>query len=123
MSVTVTAKRVVRRGDNLYAKETLAQSTATAPQAIALTTDLTTFSGGTATGFGVDVYVLATASAVEGQIKEILMLATGEAKLVLGAGTATGALVFTAADDNASLKFLDGIWRIRNTSATFASGT
>lgn len=123
MSVTVTAKRVVRRGDNLYAKETLAQSTATAPQAVALTTDLTTFSGGTATGFDVDVYVLATASAVEGQIKEILMLATGEAKLVLGAGTATGALVFTAADDNASLKFLDGIWRIRNTSATFASGT
>ena len=121
MSVSVTSARVDRRGDGLYAKETLTQGTAV--QAIALTTDLTTLSGGTATGFDVDAYALSTASAVEGQVKEILMLATGEANVILGNGTATGRLVFTAADDFTSLKFLNGGWRIINTTATFASST
>src|SRR5262245_46309058 len=72
--------------------QTLTQSTATLPQGISIMHGLTTLSGGTATGFARDLYVLratttATATgahlgqAVEGMVKTILMLGTGEAKI------------------------------------------
>lgn len=122
MSVTVTGGIVDNR-KGLFAQESLTQSTATGEQTIAVTTELTTLSGGTASGFTIDRYGLSTATAVEGQYKTVLMLATGESKVRLGGGTATGAWVFSAADDIGHYRFLNGGWYVINTSATLATST
>lgn len=124
VSVSVTGGP---RGDGLFRRELLNPGTSTAAQSVALTTQLTVLSTatggtGTATGFEVNVFSLSTASAVEGQEKVVLMTGTGEAKLSF-TGTATGRLVLTAADDIAHLVFLNEKWRIKETSATFATAT
>ena len=119
MTITLTSAAVPKRGEDLFAKETLSSSAGN--QDLALLADLHTLDGG-ASGFGVNTFSLTTASAVEGQEKTILMSGTGEIKLLF-AGTSTGALVMTGDQDCTHLKFLDGIWRVVSTSATFASST
>lgn len=121
MAVSVTAGPVAQRA--AFAMETLAQSTSTVPQALALTTPLTILGGGTATGFHRNVFTLSTASAVEGQEKAILMTASGEAKIAF-TGTATGRFVLTLADDLLMLKMFNYKWRVVSAPlTTLASST
>ena len=121
MAISVTAGPVQQRA--AFARETLAQSTATVAQALALTTPLTVLTGGTATGFERNVFTLSTASAVEGQEKAILMTASGEAKIAF-TGTATGRVVMTQADDLLLLKMFNHKWRVVSRPfATLASST
>ena len=133
--------------------EVLTQSTATARQAISVIKEVTTLSGGTATGFGVDLYTVASfattgAGPAEGFEKWIHMLATGEAKVVFN-GVATGVLgifeiatttntapqsVMTAASATGAFtlsvphhyifaKMVNGLWRVVGGAATFATAT
>ena len=121
VAVSITAGPVAQR--TAFAMETLAQSTSTVPQPIALTTPLTILGGGTATGFENNVFTLSTASAVEGQEKAILMTASGEAKIAF-TGTATGRFVLTRADDLLMLKMFNQKWRVASyTLATLATST
>lgn len=85
-----------------------------------LDTELTTFGGGTATGF--EVYQSTLADGTNGQEKSCVMLSTGEAKLAF-TGTATGRLVFTEADDAAHMRFMNDKWYILQTTATVATAT
>lgn len=113
--ITVTAGRPEQRSG-------FSVETATATGEIALTTDLTELPGGTATGFSADVFTLSTASAVEGQEKTVVMLATGETKVAL-TGTATGRFVLSDEDDLLVLRFLRAKWRVIQSSATLATAT
>ena len=127
MPISVTSGRIKRRGDGWFAAETLNPSTSTAPQTLALTTDITRISTatggtGTATGFERNVFTLSTASAAEGQDKGILMTGTGEVKIAF-TGTATGRLVLNEADDFVLLRMLDRKWRIIQSTATVATAT
>ena len=127
MSVSVTAAPAGRRGAGWFAAETLNPSTSTAPQALALTADITlisTATGGTATatGFERNVFTLSTASAVEGQEKGIFLTGTGEAKIAL-TGTATGRWVLTEAEDFLLVRMLNRKWRVIQSTATLATAT
>lgn len=144
----------IQHGQTWQSYETLTQSTATSNQTISTQTDVTILGMGTATGFARNRYLLSTSGAVEGQEKLIISQATGEAyvlvnnvgptqglipinvgHVLLGAGattvdalqavaTATGCLVFQAADDMVLLKFYAGNWRFRDAvGATFATAT
>lgn len=111
MSVAATGgDPKVRR---FHTTETLAQSTATIARAVSLTTEVTTFPGGP----GADRYSLAAGT--EGQTKEVVMLATGEANLSF-TGTATGDLVLTDEDDYIAMRFTASKWRLIQSSATIA---
>lgn len=149
MAVTITAGKQVRRGGVFQSTEDLAQSTATAEQDVSLTTDVTTFAGGTATGFGVDKYLLAGTSTegfIEGLEKVVVMLATGEAKLrveslatgqlgglqtVLSStgsetlfASATGAFTLSGADHWVWMKVFNAKWHImQSAGATLATAT
>lgn len=124
--------------------ETLTQSTATAIQSISVHHAITVLGMGTATGFTRNKYLLSTSGAVEGMEKLIISNATGEANVIInnvgptaggsfplhvaaallvtattvdalqGIATATGSLVFGAADDQVLLKFMGGVWRYRD---------
>lgn len=128
MSVVVTAGYPRKRFNDWFARETLNPSTSTTPQTISVPAQLTIFStatGGTATatGFLVNQFVLPTATAVEGQIKTLLCMGTGEYKVTF-TGTATGAWVFDNAEDFLQLQMLQGKWRIIAPSgATLATST
>lgn len=123
MSVAVTGGTIERRGLIIgqrrgganHSEETTLQIVIGSPQVINLTTDLTTFSGGTATG-NRDAYTLANGT--EGHFKELLMLGTGEVHVSL-AGTATS-LTMREIDEYRQLRFKHGKWRqmINQASAT-----
>ena len=111
MALSITG-RPIEKGqrkdsDPLHSTESLAQSLATIAQPIQLTTNVTTLAGGTATG-DKDLYTLA--DGFEGHEKEVIMLATGEAKLDL-LGTATR-LTYENQDDYTYLRFTGGKWRV-----------
>lgn len=125
--MAITIDRVIQRQDNaggvFGSAETLSQSTSTAAQEVSMKTDVSHLGVGTATGFGVNRYLLGTATAREGQEKVCLTTGTGEAILVL-TGTATGALVFGADGDLAMLRYMNGTWfLLHNNGATFATAT
>jgi len=121
MTVTLTAGALQYRGGAYQAKEDLTQSTATAKQALSVSTDISTLGGGTATGFNVDNY--SVAAGVEGQTKTVVMLATGEAKVEL-TGTATGKYVLSTADAVLELRYINAKWRATfNDGATIATST
>ena len=106
-----------------YAKQTLSQSTATAFQAINLYVDRAHLGMGTATGFSLNRYSLAT-GAKEGWTVSILATATGEAKVHLGGGTATGLWVFGTADTYLRAIYEEHKWRVlTNSGATLATAT
>ena len=103
--------------------DSMTQSTATAAQSVSLNTHVTTLGAGTATGFGVNTYELAT-GAREGMEKVVQTDATGEAKLSLGGGTATGQLVFQADGDMVLMRYMNNQWLVMNTfGATLATST
>ena len=94
MTVVLNAGDRQARSGTFSDVETLAQSTATTRQSISVATPLTQIAGGTATGFGVNLYTVASyatggAGPVEGMEKYIVCLATGEVKVVFN-GQATG---------------------------------
>jgi hypothetical protein len=122
MPVEIIAGPQALRGAGYRSKETLAQSTATAFQDANLYVDRIHLGMGTATGFTRNLYRLAS-GAVEGQIVSFLSTATGEAKVFLAGGTATGLHVFTEPDDYLLTRFEDGKWRVIISSATLATAT
>ena len=111
VAVTITGGRIPPRerafNPNLHSEETATQSLSSTAQAVLLTTNLTTFGGGTASGPLVDLYTLADGT--EGQEKELLMLATGEVKIDLS-GTATR-ITLEELDDFVYLRFKKDKWR------------
>lgn len=121
MAVVLTTGTQRRNGGVFSSTEDLTVSTATAAQSVSVTTDISTISGGTATGFGVDRYLLAAGS--EGQYKSVVMLATGEAKMDTAGGTATGSFVFSAAEDIWMGQYINAGWKLIQTSATLATAT
>lgn len=151
MAVSINSgDRQVKAG-TFDAVENLTQSTATARQTISPHHSCTTLSGGTATGFGVDLYTLrgtgtATgAPAVEGMEKTIMMLGTGEAKVVVESlattrlpvfglvasatvfdnafVSATGAFTLSAKGQYLWCKFINQQWFVLGGLATFATAT
>ena len=101
----------------------LTQSTGTGLQSLDPAVEVHNLGMGTAPGFGVNRYLLATDSAHEGREMYVQATATGEAYLVFS-GTSTGALVFLAATDRIRLKQFDGAWHLeQNSGATVASAT
>lgn len=122
MAVTLNpGDRQVKAG-TFDAVENLSNSTATTKQNVSLAHAISTIAGGTATGFGVNRFIVhatgtgtATGAlggpAVEGLRKTIFMLATGEAKVQfdsmsalrvhgipeMGTGTATQVGIYSAA--------------------------
>lgn len=146
MAVTFTGgERQI--GTSWQSMEELTQSTATAFQALDLRTDVSVLGMGTATGFGLNIYSLAT-TGVEGQEKLIISSATGEAKvhiptssgrmsviassLAIPSATAvdavwasaTGLWVLQSDGDFLLVKFLNGSWQfLGGAGATLATST
>ena len=88
MAITLTPGSQIRYVGTYDDIQSLTQSTATAEQAISLTSQITTIDGGTGTGFARGRFNLATGAA-EGFRKTVLMLSTGEAYVRIS-NTATG---------------------------------
>jgi len=157
MAVSITGgDRQVKSG-TFDSVQNLTQSTATARQIISAHFPITTLSGGTATGISRDLYtVLATSTAtdgisgpaVEGMVKTIFMLATGEAKVVfenvatgrvagipeMGTGTATQLGIYQAASATGAFTlsdvghyiraiYINKKWNIVSGVATYATAT
>jgi hypothetical protein len=122
MTITITAGAQVSPGQYRSLKS-YSVSTATAPQTLDATYDVHNIGMGTATGFGINRYLLATDGAREGREIAIQSTGTGEAYLVLS-GTATGALVFLSATDVVEVKQVNALWMLKtNQGATFATAT
>ena len=151
MAVTINVGQ--RQGqDSWGGVQVLTVSTATAEQSINITQPVTTLSGGTATGFTRNRYVLGAGN--EGDQKTIFHLATGESFVRFGAATtdllatggihminvatATGAAItamgaitasatgcWVLSTQNSFLKciFQNGAWWLVNGSATLATAT
>ena len=97
MAVSIVGGPLPERMTGYRVKQTFGQSTATAFQSLSLNVQVTHLGLGTATGATRNLYLLAS-GAIPGQELSILATATGEAKLLISAGTATGMHVFTDAD-------------------------
>lgn len=153
MAVSINSGDRQQKAGTFDAVQNLTQSTATARQIISAHTPITTLSGGTATGFGVDLYtVLGTGTAtdsisgpaVEGATKVVFMLATGEAKVVFQSlattrlpinfaasatvfdnayVSATGAFTFTALGQYVQARFINQKWYVLDGLATLATAT
>ena len=102
--------------------EALSDATSTALGTVSITTDISTIGAGTATGEDINRWLLAT-GAREGQTKTVLMLGTGEAKVQLGGGTATGSHVLSAAEDWIRCVYIQDQWMMIQNTATLATAT
>lgn len=123
MTISVIAGVREQRGrPGERSREILTQSTATFYQNVNLFVDSHVLGVGTATGFERNRYRLAS-DAVEGQEVSLYVTGTGEANLLLQAGTATGIWVFTEPDDYMKTQFFGDKWWVHYTSATLASST
>lgn len=110
-------------GGVFQSEELLTQSTATAAQSVSLGAHSTHLGMGTATGIGVNVYSLGTATTVpEGLEKFILATATGEAKFATtDFATATGALTWNADGDWGLVRKLNGTWWVLTSNSLSAA--
>ena len=123
MAISITTGAAVHKGGTFQSVETLTQSTATAEQSLDLDTDVSHLGVGTATLFTRNKYLLAS-TGVDGMEKIVLTTGTGEAKLRLGGGTATGAHVFQSDTDMLYTKLINGQWMVLSTlGATIATST
>lgn len=123
MAITITSGTQVHPGA-AYSNQSLSQSTATALRTLDTSFDVLSLGMGTATGFGVNRYLLATDDAFQGRAVFVQATGTGEAKLLVGGGTSTGDLVFAAATDVALLEQRDTGWfLVQNSGATVATAT
>ena len=121
--VEITAGAGEGRGVGWQSRDTITQATATALQALSLTTQyaLLVPLGGTGTAFSDGGVSLA--AGFDGQLQQVIMSATGEITLHM-TGTSTGALVYTEAEDFTAFLFINSIWRrINNSGATVAAAT
>jgi hypothetical protein len=147
MPITLTPGAQIRHVGTYDDIQSLTQSTATAEQAISLTSQITTIDGGTGTGFSRGRFGLASGAA-EGFRKTILMLSTGEAYVrVTNTATgeqagvvtyvsatalsnetptvasATGVLVLNQKGDFMDLLHADSTWFVMVSRATVATAT
>lgn len=122
MAITVVGGPLSSRWAGSRVKQTFGQSTATAFQSLASDVPVVTLGMGTATGAARNLYLLAS-GVVPGQEISILSTGTGEAKLLVAAGTATGMWVFTDGDDFLKAIYEEGKWRIIQSTATLSTGT
>jgi hypothetical protein len=146
ITATTAGDRLRFRG-TFQSIETMTQSTATTPQALSVTTDVSLLGGGTATGAAVrNLYTLG--SGVEGQEKVIYMTATGEASVIFTQpsgrlpvqvsstivpsatavdaiwASATGQYVLQAADEYVRAVWMNSAWHvIESRGATLATTT
>ena len=132
---TITGGERLKFAGTYQSSESLTQSTATTPQALSITTDVSVLGMGTATGAAVrNMYTLA--AGVEGQEKWVYCNATGEASVIftqisgrLDAGvgavvnqtatavdanwaSATGQYVFQAANEFIGMKYMNDAWHV-----------
>lgn len=132
---TITGGERLKFAGTYQSSESLTQSTATTPQALSITTDVSVLGMGTATGAAVrNMYTLA--AGVEGQEKWVYCNATGEASVIFtqisgrldygvsavvnqtattGDGTwasATGQYVFQAANEFIGMKYMNDAWHV-----------
>lgn len=132
---TITGGERLKFAGTFQSSESLTQSTATTPQSLSVTTDISVLGMGTATGAAVlNLYTLG--AGVEGQEKWIYSNATGEASVVFrqisgrldfgvsavynstattADGTwasATGQVVFQAANEYIGMKYLNDAWHV-----------
>ena len=132
---TITGGERLKFAGTYQSSESLTQSTATIPQALSITTDVSVLGMGTATGAAVrNMYTLA--AGVEGQEKWVYANATGEASVIFtqisgrldpGVGavvnatatavdanwaSATGQYVFQAANEFIGMKFMNDAWHV-----------
>ena len=120
MAITLVAGPLNPRGDGWKSRETLTQSTSTTFQTVASDVTYTLLGVGTATGDR-NKYLLATG--VEGIERVFFVTGTGEARLLLEAGTATGMWVLNEDDDFVFTRWINGKWRVIQSSATLATST
>jgi hypothetical protein len=122
MAVTITPGSQVL--DGMYRSVKIySESTSTGIQTMDPNYEVLNLGMGTATGFGVNRYLLATDGNKEGREVLVLATATGEAKLVL-TGTSTGAKVFQSDGDFARVKQVNGTWyEIQTSGPTDATAT
>ena len=123
MAISVIRGEPLRRGGNLTARETFSQSAATAYQALTPNVDISILGTGNSTGFDINRYSLAATGVTPRTAKYVLTTGTGEAKLFIDGSTATGAWVFSTLDSFLKTEFIEGKWRIIQTTATVASAT
>ena len=123
MAISIVGGVIKRRGGDKTARESFSQSAATAYQNLDPTVDISVLGVGGATGFNVNRYLLAATGVVPRTTKYILTTGTGEAKLIVDTTTATGAWVFTALDSFMKTEFIEGKWRVIQTTATVATAT
>jgi hypothetical protein len=128
MAITVTAGTQRRGRGTFQTATTMGGSTATGVQTISLMNDAVsiqaaTGSGSTATGFSLNRFLLPTTGAVEGQYITVVGCSTMEATIVM-TGTATGARVFSATGQYETYRYMNGTWRVIETSGpTIATAT
>ena len=122
MAVTLTPGERQRQVGTFQNLGSYTAGTATTLQSISIYHDIVGITGSTATGFAISRLLLPTGGAVEGQEVVLMMLSTGEAKVVL-TGTATGALSFASADQWAIVKFMNASWKVVTSGATLATAT
>jgi hypothetical protein len=123
VTITVVAGQIEQRGrPGEKSRQTLTQSTATHYQNVDLFSHSIVMGVGTATGFTINRYRLAS-DAVEAQQISLYVTGTGEANLLIQASTATGHYVFTEPDDYIACQHFNGRWFVHYTSATLASST
>lgn len=122
MTITITPNSQVV-DDQARTVKSYTQATGTALQTLDPNYDVHNLGMGTATGFGVNRYLLATDGDYEGRVQYIQATATGAAHLVL-TGTATGAWVLAAATDIMRFRQFNGAWNLeQNSGATLATAT
>lgn len=147
MAISLTGGTQITPEGSFNAVETLTQSTATAEQSVSLTHQVSTLSGGTATGFSINRYNVGAAA--EGTQKLIVMSATGEAYVRFGAATtnlmatgshyfglasatgiagsilgqATGAFVLGDKNDYIRAQYWDSEWHVLGGFGTIATAT
>lgn len=122
MTVTVVGGTQIRPG-TFRSQTSYTGSTATAQQTVDAAYDVINLGLSTAATVGLNLYLLATDSAMEGREVTLQATATGTGTLQF-TGTATGSLIFSAATDVVRLRLTDSVWYLQdNSGATFATAT
>jgi hypothetical protein len=122
MTITLNSYDRQKFPNTFQDKHDVSQSTATSRTTVNIYADVFTMAGGTATGFGVNLVLLPTAGAVEGQQMFAVHLATGETKVQF-TGTATGCHVYSAANQWGLYKYMNESWKVIAGGATLATAT
>jgi len=122
MTVTVVSGTQIRPG-TFRSQKSYNASTGSVQQTVDPSYDVLNLGLSTLATVGLNLYLLATDSAMEGREVTLQSTSTGTGTLQF-TGTATGSLIFTAATDSVRLRQSDGTWYLdHNAGATFATAT